>query len=268
MPADRYWQLEDGRVDLGALEAQPYDLARLCLAEFAMTSGDDWLARPARRPARGGQSGGLRDAHGRFGETYSVPELIDPAFTMFRVASAARAGCCPASCSPPVAADVQTGQAVEEVLFLRDEMANMAWAIEQTVQGRSGDPRSRASENAAPRRTRGRRASPRRSALYRLQTPIPAHWIPLVPVALTPGAISLRKAAMIRCEIGEDGARGPGDGPQCSRSASRWSPTPLTFPGEEIPREGIAVRAVPMLARRADGRYVRWAGYRVRNGHR
>src|SRR5690606_6828646 len=46
MPADRYWQLEDGAVDLGAIEAQPTDLARLCLAEFAMSSGDDWLNVP------------------------------------------------------------------------------------------------------------------------------------------------------------------------------------------------------------------------------
>ena len=46
MPANRYWQLEDGRVDLGAIEAQPNDLARLCLAEFALTSGDDWLTVP------------------------------------------------------------------------------------------------------------------------------------------------------------------------------------------------------------------------------
>src|SRR5262245_14842313 len=46
MPADRYWQLEEGSVDVSAIEAQPSDLARLCLAEFALVSGDDWLVIP------------------------------------------------------------------------------------------------------------------------------------------------------------------------------------------------------------------------------
>ncbi len=43
-------------------------------------------------------------------------------------------------------------------------------------------------------------------------------------------------------------------------------PTPLTFPLEEIPREGITVRAVPALARRADGTYARWTGHRISVG--
>lgn len=44
------------------------------------------------------------------------------------------------------------------------------------------------------------------------------------------------------------------------------APTPLTFPGEELPREGVHLRAAPVLARRADGTYVRWAAYLVRTG--
>ena len=35
---------------------------------------------------------------------------------------------------------------------------------------------------------------------------------------------------------------------------------------EELPREGVQLRAVPVLARRADGTYVRWAAYRIRTG--
>jgi hypothetical protein len=44
------------------------------------------------------------------------------------------------------------------------------------------------------------------------------------------------------------------------------APTPLTFPGEEIPRDGV--RVVPVLARRVDGIYVKWASYRVRTAAR
>ena len=77
MPADRYWQLEDGDIDLGAIEAQPHDLARLALAEFAMTSGDDWLVAPVD-----GLLGALNRVVGveltdDFGETVSMAELND-----------------------------------------------------------------------------------------------------------------------------------------------------------------------------------------------
>lgn len=266
MPADRYWQLEDGRVDLGAIEAQAYDLARLCLAEFAMSSGDDWLQVPVD-----GLLGAvntidrveLRDNFG--GDPVVVGELADPAFAMFRVTDAAGRPL-PGIVLPPVAADIATGRAHEEVLFLRDQMANMAWAIEQTVQGRSGDPRSRSSERQ-PDPDPWPVDLPPDDLVYRLQTPIPEHWIPLVPVALQPGRISLRKGAMIRTVLDENGQRAAGDGEMIHPVGVTLRPgEELTFPGEEIPREGVAVRAVPMLARRADGRYVRWSGYRVGTG--
>lgn len=264
MPADRYWELEDGRVDLGAIEAQPYDLARLCLAEFALVSGDDWLSVPLD-----GLLGAVNQVVSvtltdDFGESRRVDELDETAFTMFQVASGSGARL-PGVVLAPVAADVQVGAPLEEVLFLRDEMANMAWAIEQTVQGRSGEPRARSAERRPPADPWPDGLSPE-ELVYRLQTPIPENWIPLVPVALRAGKISLRKGAMIRTVLDEDGSRGPGDGEPVLPVGVTLRPTPLTFPGEEIPREGVAVRAVPMLARRADGRYVTWSGYRVGTG--
>lgn len=264
MAADRYWQLEDGRVDLGAIDAQEYDLARLCLAEFALSSGDDWLEVPVD-----GLLGAVNEIESvtitdDFGRTVQARELADPAFTMFRVRSADDR-VLPGIVLAPVAADIQAGAAVEEILFLRDEMANMAWAIEQTVQGRSGDPRARAAEKRPEPGPWPVGLAPD-ERVYRLQSAVPENWIPLVPVALQPGAVSLRKGAMLRSVIAPDGTRGPGDGAEITPQGLTLRPRPLTFPGEEIPREGIAVRAMPMLARRADGRYVRWTGYRVGAG--
>lgn len=266
MPADRYWQLEDGRIDMGAIEAQRYDLARLCLAEFAMSSGDDWLQVPLDGLLGAVNTVDRVELRDNFdGEPVMVGELADRSFRMFRVA-AADGRMLPGIVLPPVATDIATGRAHEEVLFLRDQLANMAWAIEQTVQGRSGDPRARSAERQPEPDPWPTDLVPD-DLVYRLQTPIPEHWIPLVPVALTPGRISLRKGAMIRSVIGDDGQRGSGDGEMIHPVGVTLRPgEELTFPGEEIPREGVAVRAVPMLARRADGRYVRWSGYRVGTG--
>ena len=56
---------------------------------------------------------------------------------------------------------------VEDVLFLRDEMANMAWAIERIVESAIERPRNRFDEEP---RTRPARAPPRcrGSRAYRL----------------------------------------------------------------------------------------------------
>ncbi len=46
MPAARFWEFEDARVDFGAVDADPQDLARLLLIEFAITYGNDWFVIP------------------------------------------------------------------------------------------------------------------------------------------------------------------------------------------------------------------------------
>lgn len=252
MPADRYWQLEDGTVDLGAIEAQPHDLARLALAEFAMTSGDDWLVVPVD-----GLLGALNRVVGveltdDYGETVQVGELEDPHLTLFKLASRGGRNL-PGIVLPPTAAAAVTGEALEDVLFLRDEQANMAWAIEEVVQGRSGDPRRRSGE-PQPEPDPWPEGLDPNERVYRLQSRVPGHWIPLVPIALRAGQVSLRKGALLR------------DGEPLEAVGVTLAETPLTFPGEEIPREGVRVRAVPVLARRADGTYVKWASYRVRTG--
>jgi hypothetical protein len=154
---------------------------------------------------------------------------------------------------PPVAATPLLGEPVEEVAFVRDESANMAWAVERVVPGRSGDPRQRSAERRAqrPPLPEGLDAN---EVVYELQVPVPANWIPLVPVATAPAVVGLRKGAMLA------------DGEPILPASLLLQPTPLTFPAEEIPREGITVRAVPALARRPDGTYARWTGHRIRVG--
>jgi len=252
MPADRYWQLEDGRVDLNAIEAQPTDLARLCLAEFAMTSGDDWLGVPVDGLLGAANQVRSVELIDNYGERTVSPALDDPGFTMYGVSSSSGARY-PGLVLPPVADGLLVGEAVEEILFLRDEMANMAWAIEQTVVAPSGTPRSRSSE-PPPQPDPWPASLTPEERVYRLQTAVPAHWIPLLPVSLTPGQVSLRKGALLRDDV------------PVEPIGVTLQPTPLTFPGEELPREGVALRAVPVLARRADGTYVRWTAYRVRTG--
>ena len=69
---------------------------------------------------------------------------------MFEVTSA-KGDSLPGVVLPPIASTPLLGEPVEEVAFVRDEAANMAWGVERIVPGRSGDPRRRSAE-AQPNR--------------------------------------------------------------------------------------------------------------------
>lgn len=254
MPADRYWQFEDGQVNLGRLDAQPHDLARLCVAEFAMIYGNDWLVVPVNVPA-----GALTTITevvftDTFGERTVVPRAatanLAGSFSMFEMSVSGGGGATlPGLLVAPTALGTLEGRALEEVVFLRDEMANMAWAVERVVQSRSGDPRARGDEERPINAVE--KMQPAAELQYLLQTQVPRNWIPFVPIATGVGTIALRKGTM----ADEDLSLG-----------ILLDPTPLTIHDEEIPREGLHVRRLPALARDATGHYVRWITRRARSG--
>jgi hypothetical protein len=95
---------------------------------------------------------------------------------------------------------VQEGAVLEHTLLVRDEMANLAWAIEKTVQGASGEPLDRDMEAKGLAFSQqiefpkpdpaDAQTVPPPQLIYRLATPVPANWTPLLPVR-KPGDLSL-----------------------------------------------------------------------------
>ena len=154
MPADRYWEFEDGQVNLGALEVQPHDLARLLLVEFATVYGNDWLVVPVDVPLGSYTEIDAVTYTTTFGEELSVARADDAErsgrFRMFEVSIAGTDQTLPGLFVPPSVTGVLDGPPLEEVLYLRDELANSAWAVERMVQGPTGDPRSRHDEGYPP----------------------------------------------------------------------------------------------------------------------
>jgi hypothetical protein len=254
MPSDRLWQFEDGAVNLGQLEVQRYDLARLCFVEFAMIYGSDWFVAPM--DVKAGSFVQITELAytTTFGDRFVVPPADDGArtgrFRLFEMTTAGSEETLRGLFIAPTARGTLEGRPLEEVLFLRDESANMAWGVETTVQGESGDPRSRRDEQQPEIPIVPRNAAA--ELQYFLATTVPRHWIPLVPVRTDGnGGFILRKGRM-----GEiDDSRG-----------QLLHPTPLNLKEEEVPREGVRVRRIPALARAADGRYLRWIARRVSVG--
>ncbi|HEY7131900.1 MAG TPA: hypothetical protein VH440_06590 [Candidatus Limnocylindrales bacterium] len=265
MAADRYWEFEDGRVSLGDLEAERFQLARLTLIEFATVFGNDWLVVPIDVPFGSFTRVGKVSYTTTFGETFDVPQADDRSrsgrFRLFETSIAGSDQTIDGLFVPPAAPAVMEGPALEEVLFLRDEMANMAWAVERTVQAPSGRGRARATE---PRPDPFEPGTEQAELDYLLETAVPKEWIPILPVHVAaadgeppnPNAIVLRKGAMVDIRTGQ----------AVEPLGQLLHPIPLDIQDEEVPREGVRVRRVPVLARRPDGTYARWIARRVSVG--
>jgi hypothetical protein len=255
MPSDRLWQFEDGAVNLGKLEVQPHDLARLCFVEFAMIYGNDWFVVPVDVDAGSFATVTELAYTTTFGERFVVPPADDNGrtgrFRLFEIDAIGSDRTLNGLFLPPATRGTAEGRALEDVLFVRDEGANMAWAIESTVEDAGGDPRRRRDEPQPPLDPAD--PAPPADLQYRLATTVPRQWIPLVPVPKPDrrGGFVLRKGTMTDRD----------------ESVGRLlDPTPFTLQEEEVPREGVRVRRVPALLRTVGGRRVRWIARRVSVG--
>ncbi len=259
MPAPRFWEFEDARVDFGDPDTGENDLGRLLLAEFAMAWGNDWFQIPVTAPL-----GGLcrinellvRDTFGV--TTRILPQASHtPYWGIGRLSQ--RAGT-PDLCRylflAPVLPAALQGAPIEEVRLLRDEMANMAWAVEQTVATPLGRPRPIADEELRPRRgfTRPQTAE---ALLYRPMTDLPRHWIPLLPMrdAATSARYLVRGGLLDELQ-----AQAPEPAGELLSAAG------FQVHEEEIPRAGAILTRAYQLSRWHDGRRTVWLGRRKRSG--
>lgn len=196
MPADRFWEFEDGRVNFGMLGAAKSDLARVAVLEYALVFGNDWYVLPVTLPVNALYKVASFVVTDNFGITVPIPparNLDGTQWTMYEMSLRT---------NPPAprqrlddilylcpAADTLEGPPLEHVMMMRDEMANMVWGIEKRVQGSSGEPLDRKFESTRLATTQTLRLPADAVAQadgaplhYVLQTPVAANWIPFLPV--------------------------------------------------------------------------------------
>ena len=150
---------------------------------------------------------------------------------------------------PNIALDVLDNDELEEVLFTRDEEANLVWASERLVtladgtQIRNGDE----SATAPPEPTSDPRSQ------FRLRSDVPGYFVPYVPrfIALseTSGETYLRRARTVE---------------SASLAAPQYKSRIVTeswrLNEAEIPRTGVRIRRVHRYARGSDGTGYFWIG--------
>jgi hypothetical protein len=177
-------------------------------------------------------------------------------------AAASASGPAPFFMIPPSAATaVQQGETIEEVRFLRDEMANLAWAVEHRLQSGTGE--ASAGHERAVRHDEIDNTAPGTGGpllRYQLETEVPEYWIPMLPVAIDPvnGDVALERGVVVRAR--EDGTLFTL--PPRGRVLNPTGVTPYRVREEEVTRAGTRVLRAPCRTRWLKGETFVWIARR------
>jgi hypothetical protein len=266
-PAQRFWEMEDRAIDYGLLPAGPGDIPHLMLSEFASGFGNEWYVIPIDLDV-----GTLTKTRSlvitdSFGVQTLIAPVNDPAkpvtgWSMFELSGIQRKDTPdlrPRSnllfLAPSLLKTIDS-RPLEEVLFMRDEMANMAWAVEHVVQGAI---ENRLEPGAVPDAPQTTLQTPSGLPRYRLATDVPVNWTPLLPQRVAdPPSLRLVRAAMLAP-----------DGTNAIRHAQGEllnAAVNLRLFDEEVPREGVKVTRQFERTRWIGGSTLLWVGLRKQVG--
>lgn len=279
MPNARWWDFEHNQMDFGSVAPDKRDLAKLMVIDFMLAQGNDWFTVPLEL-----ETGSLCRidsliVHDVFGGTTTTARadsstaVTTPRWTLFSTPVGDQAaGLADYFLLPSnVGSFADEGVVIEEVHFLRDEMANMAWAVEFKTENGLGEPWLGSDRDLAINAVQDIGANPiqpddptRPSLRYQLETRVPENWIPLLPVTINPaeGDIALERGAMLRDQLPPIPILPAG---RILRPSSR-ARKPYRIREEEIPREGLTVSRVMCRARGCDGKTYLWIGRRKQIG--
>ncbi|NGZ09581.1 MAG: hypothetical protein CV088_09355 [Nitrospira sp. LK70] len=264
MPVSRYWEFEDAKVDFGAIAAGEQQLAHLLLIDFGLVSGDDWFIIPVTLPV-----GTLC-----YTDTLTVTDTFDVhtsipstrALDKDRKAKGLSPGLVPwdlfhlsgdesktdALFLPPTLGRSLQGKSIEEVLFMRDEMANMVWAVERTIESALGRPLNQSEAYFSSRKEKTPpSAGPDAilTRLYKLASEVPSHWVPMLPVPIKPDRAD---------RLGFTTGRPPRGRVMTELWTANQAGKPLY--GEEVPREGVRISRAYQYTRWTNGESYLWVG--------
>jgi hypothetical protein len=268
MPSHRYWEMESRQIEFADIDAHTTDVAKLLLTEFALVYGNDWCVIPYELPV-----GSLSEVVGMLvSDDFGEQSLLLPAgrglddawqrWSMFTMNRSLPGGLADTRfLVPPAVSKLIEGPPLEKVHLLRDEMANMAWAVERAVPSQLGvgisgyTVAARAASLVAAPAPLGATTAPVR---YVLGTDVPTNWIPFIPVHV-PGSnrsVQLQRAQMPKV-------------PGVSRAPHTrivGVPGKYYINEEEIPRSGKLVTRGYQRARWLNGATLTWIGRRVTTG--
>jgi hypothetical protein len=277
MPNTRWWSFEDGRTNFGDVKPDTTDLAKLLLIEFGLVYANDWFQMPISV-----QAGSLVTVQGvAVTNVFGERTWVEPAGAGSDEWRLFALGHDLGLAILPVAQKVLDGRPQDEVMLVRDEMANMVWAVERAITLPSGDPKFGAEAGrellafltADFERRHGHLPEPPAFAegakvRYRVMTSVPEQWIAMIPVHVTGDnrQIQLQRAAMLRIFDGDDVDPLPVRPRTWLMRQGLDDGDPYFLHEEEVPRAGVVVTRGYARTRWRDGRVWVWLGARKRTG--
>ena len=292
MPNTRWWTFEDARTNFSYIKPDTTELSKLLLIEFGLIYANDWYLIPYKLPV-----GSLTTIKGltltnSFGENFWIDatgrsDINDASrWNMFSMKVDSNSPVPPDVdlLLLPTVAKIQESKPVEEVLFIRDEMANMVWGVETVVPVADGSSRS-GFEAAAefhsylqkliddsvvvtvpdPPVKDGEEEAKIR---YEIMNSIPENWIPFIPAHVQGSnrEVQIQRASMPRILNGNP------DKPDKIRPRTALlqhglaSKLPYFIHEEEVPRSGVRVEQAYQRTRWNDGKVFVWFGVRKTTG--
>ena len=287
-PNSRWWQFENGKVDLGNINAQTTDLPKLIFTEYALMYNTDWLLVPYRVPV-----GTFCEIKGIvvtdvFGQQFFIKSatqgLTDnwAGWGMYNLSTLNPDGVrnTPTDTRllvlPNVVKNLES-EPNEEVYFVRDEMTNSVWAIESSLPDElgstlDGNNNARAFTDELHQLDTTPVANDTDvNAMFRytLANTVPENWIPFIPVHTDDKnrQIKLQRASMPRLFNNEFTHVRPVT--QLLREGiddDDIKAKAYFINEEEVPRAGVQLSATFQRTRWYNGSVVNWYGYRKQVG--
>ncbi len=270
MPNRRWWDFEDAQLDPSSIDVDLVGLPKLLLINFVVNQANDWFIMPL--PLALGSLTRIKTLN--VTDTFGQVTAIQPAnlhsvnpqnpwrmFMMSVDSGTPDPNWLNLLFLPPVAGHILEGEVLESVNFLKDEVADMVWGVEDTVQNPAGDPvpgyRGSLPQGASDWTPSGT------DPTYILTTSVPPNWIPFLPVYVTPGtpAVNLQEAEILVPTSGPPQPVSPQGvilQPQSSPPGS--SPTPYYVREEQVTPVGAVVNRKFRRARWTDGSASLWIG--------
>jgi hypothetical protein len=284
MPNTRWWAFEDGKTNFGYIKPDTTDLSKLLMIEFGLIYANDWYLLPYVLPV-----GTITSIKGltltnSFGENF----WIDRAGTAranewnhWNLFSMHVSGEKPDSelLLLPTVSKIQQSKPVEEILFVRDEVANMVWGVETIIPMANGWSRSgfetarelnawmqqlviNALGGVLPPDPPLTLDTEEAKIKYNIMSMIPENWIPFVPAHVDDSnrEVQLQRASLPRILEGQTTK------PDKVRPRTSLLQTGLDEKAayfiyeEEVPRAGVYVTQSFQRTRGTDGKIYVWFG--------
>ncbi len=257
MPNPRFWMMEEQRTDFGNIDTSTTGLLHLLLAEFGLVYSNDWFMLPYPMNINT-----LCEIKGiTITDVFGQHTLIRPAgrgsesvwqrWAMFHLTDVNNLnGNSSFFYLPPSLTKVLTSEPLEQVNFLRDEMANLVWAVEHRVPSQAGKGVS--GDEMALKDQPITSFTPINDTVqirYVAGTTVPDNWIPFIPVHIegSDREIRLQRARM----PATPGAKG---------LILTEKAAPYYVDEVGIPRPGIAVSRYFQRTRWTNGTTYLWVG--------